>query len=650
MKPETIKLYFSADEIATLRLPGMPTTPRKVRERAEGELWALASDVMGEPLSRPRCGRGGGLEYHFSLLPIAARAELVKRGFALDVVELGRNPELAAAWRAFEKLSNRAKDVAIWRSAVLQRVEILKQMGLTATAAGAAAAAEYNTASSTIWSWAAMVKGIPTSDWAPFLADQRKGGGKAAEVHPQVWQFFLSEYLRKEEPTVAQSYRETAKFAARNELPMPGERALRRKIEREVDGRTLISERKGWDAVRRTVPAQVRSVAHLHALEAVNIDGHQFDVFVEMPGYAKPVRPIIIGIQDVHSRKLLSHRIGASESAHLTRLAFADLFENYGVPKSCYLDNGRAFASKWITGGSLTRYRFKVREEEMQGLLTLFGIHNHFVKPYRGQSKPIERAWRDLANDVSRCSKFAGAYTGPSVTKKPGNYGSRVIPYDYFCEVVADYIAEHNSRLGRRTETANGGSFDQAFAASYAVSPIAQVPPEQLRMALLAGEQVSANRDDGSVMLAGNRYYHPDLYAHAGTKLIIRFDPEKLHRPLHVYTRAGDYICEADIWSAGGFDNLESAKLRGKREAELKKLVKRNIELHDKLTAAELARMNPIGSEPVDLPKPGAVRLVHTGGRRATALKQTSQAAEKPAETPFIDRFTSVVGRLRVVE
>jgi hypothetical protein len=28
------------------------------------------------------------------------------------------------------------------------------------------------------------------------------------------------------------------------------------------------------------------------------------------------------------------------------------------------LDNGRAFASKWITGGANTRFRFKVREED----------------------------------------------------------------------------------------------------------------------------------------------------------------------------------------------------------------------------------------------------------------------------------------------
>ena len=52
----------------------------------------------------------------------------------------------------------------------------------------------------------------------------------------------------------------------------------------------------------------------------------------------------------------------------------------YGIPELITLDNGRAFASKWITGGARSRYRYRVRDEDPQGLLTTLGIELQFTK------------------------------------------------------------------------------------------------------------------------------------------------------------------------------------------------------------------------------------------------------------------------------
>ena len=79
-------------------------------------------------------------------------------------------------------------------------------------------------------------------------------------------------------------------------------------------------------ALRKLLPPQKRSVADLHAMELVNIDGLNWDVFVRFPD-GRIARPMMIAIQDVFSRKFLSWRIGESESAIETRLCFADLSE-----------------------------------------------------------------------------------------------------------------------------------------------------------------------------------------------------------------------------------------------------------------------------------------------------------------------------------
>ena len=251
---------------------------------------------------------------------------------------------------------------------------------------------------------------------------------------------------------------------------MPSERTFRRRLDTIEPGVVLL-KRDGPEALRQSIPAQRRTVDHLHALEHVNVDGHRFDVFVK-DAEGRVFRPTMVAIQDISSSKIVGWRLGETESAVLTRLAFADVFRDFGIPKHCTLDNGRAFASKWITGGAKTRYRFKIREEEPTGLLTGLGIEIHWATPYRGQSKPIERAFRDMCDRIAKHPAMEGAYTGNSPMAKPDNYGSRAIPMDDFVVHVAQGIAAHNARLGRRGRNYAGRSFDQVFAESYAAAPI----------------------------------------------------------------------------------------------------------------------------------------------------------------------------------
>ncbi|ODT55705.1 MAG: hypothetical protein ABS59_02890 [Methylobacterium sp. SCN 67-24] len=63
-----MKLWLTSSEIADQALPGMPETRKGVIALAEREDWARFS-----ALCRQRAGRGGGLEYHIQLLPVAAR-------------------------------------------------------------------------------------------------------------------------------------------------------------------------------------------------------------------------------------------------------------------------------------------------------------------------------------------------------------------------------------------------------------------------------------------------------------------------------------------------------------------------------------------------------------------------------------------------
>ena len=66
--------WWSAEQIAEARFPGLPGTARGVNIFAMREGWRGAPGaIMRKP------GRGGGLFYHWSVLPFNARLKLIER-------------------------------------------------------------------------------------------------------------------------------------------------------------------------------------------------------------------------------------------------------------------------------------------------------------------------------------------------------------------------------------------------------------------------------------------------------------------------------------------------------------------------------------------------------------------------------------------
>ncbi|MDH7971753.1 transposase domain-containing protein [Sphingomonas sp. AR_OL41] len=648
MKPAGGKTWFTAAELAELSLPGLPKAKRKINERAQVEGWAFRTDAAGLPLCRPRQGRGGGLEYHMDILPAAARASLASRGVSI-VADVRPVPESGASsrWRWFEGLNDDAKAKAKHRAGVVASVDAYVRAGLTRSAAVATVSARASVSPATLWSWLAMIDGVAPADRLPFLAPQHKGGGTESDVDATVWQYLLSDYLRPEKPTWSSCYRRATEMATSIGVTLPHQKTLQRKLEREVDGRLIIAQREGADALRRAMPPQQRSVMDLHALEAVNIDGHKFDVFVRWPD-GRVGRPLMVAIQDLYSRKMLAWRIDESESALATRMVFGDLFRNWGIPKKCLLDNGRAFASKMITGGAKTRFRFKIKDEEPTGVLTALGVEIHFALPYRGQSKPIERAFRDMCDAIAKHPAFAGAYTGNSPDAKPENYGSKAIPIEDFRRMVDACLAEHNRREGRRTETAQGRSFDATFAESYAVAPIGKATPEQLRLTLLTAEDRPVDRQTSVITLEGNRYWTPELSAYAGKRVVVRFDPDNLHGEVHVYTREGRFIATAPVIAAVGFFDKAAAGARRKLEGGARKLARDLAAQHELLKASDIAAMLPAYEDEAPAPQPTVVRPVRHRGQ-AVALRQerVEQAANQAG---ILDRMAAGITRLHAVK
>lgn len=87
-----MKEWFSAAELASLKLPDLPGTHRGVRRKMIREGWDDARQPNRLPARRRRKGRGGGSEYHVSLLPPAAFNDLERRelGFWRHILRQAR--------------------------------------------------------------------------------------------------------------------------------------------------------------------------------------------------------------------------------------------------------------------------------------------------------------------------------------------------------------------------------------------------------------------------------------------------------------------------------------------------------------------------------------------------------------------------------
>ena len=645
--------WFTAAELAALTLPGLPSDKRGMARRAQEERWTSRSHVDGSPLYRPRKGRGGGVEFHVSILPGTARLEMARRGLIDIAPTEAKTPTNQGGWAWFEVQSAKVKAEAERRLAIVNEVEALTAAGVTKSGAVGEVCKARGVGSSTLWAWLSDIDGLPASERLPALAPRRTGGGKKADMAAVLWGHFKSNYLRGSEPTLTSCYRGTAKVAAERGLSMPSEKTFRRRLEREIDPAILIMRRKGEEALRRSVPAIRRRVEAMHAMQCVNIDGHKFDVFVQHPegGDKKPIRPILVALQDVRSSKIVAWRMGETESADLARLVFADLFRDYGIPAECVLDNGRGFASKMLTGGAKTRFRFKILPSDPTGLLTSLGIIIHWATPYRGQSKPIERAWRDLCDTVARAPECEGAYTGNNTQNKPHNYGKKVMEWDAFQALVEREIKDHNARLGRRGRDYRGRSFDDVFNESYARAPIAKATDAQLRMALLAADQKFVNRQDGTITLFGNRYWSVECGRLKGQRVTVRFDPDNLHSQIYLYEAGGEgaYLGAADCLEDFGFLTAEGAKVTKKRWTDFRKRARDGLAAERLLSAEEVAAMMPDTIAP-ETPEPGALRLVRhkqTAGDTKAAMKILQQ--EKPAHDAEND-IVAALGNLRIVE
>lgn len=611
-------MWVTAKEL--IGLSGVPTSVHKIR--------AMLDRLSTEESKRKRQGTKA-FEYQLNVLPVPIQTAFYKREEkvqvgeqVLDLPKKEQNKPTycrEALWAGWNKTNNSAKEKARQALRTVQAVEALVKNGVKRMDAYQSVCDEYGVPLSTLRRNCSKVKGIDECDWAPallpkhFEVAQSKKRNQFAHISKDAWEFFKADYLSLERPAMTASYERLKDAAAHHGWTIPSLKSLSRRIEHEVPIQQRVLLREGEHALLQMFPPQERTVEGLHALEWINGDGYQHNVFVRWFN-GEILRPKTWFWQDIYSRKIIGWRCDISENTDSIRLSLMDVCEKFGIPKEITLDNTRAAANKWMTGGVPNRYRFKVKEDDPLGIIPMLGIKLHWSSVIlgkgHGQAKPIERAFGvgGFEEYIDKHLLCRGAYTGPNPMAKPDNYGSKAIEAQDFLRAIAEGVEMYNAKENRSTEVCKGFmSFNQAFNASYEAAAIRKASKEQLQMMMLQAEAVRVSRHGtisldagGSLKGRKNRYYHEAMMNYIGQKLVARFDPLKLHESVEIYTLNGVQICTADCLEKVGFGDTQAAREHKRKRTQFTKANKAAAQAQTEMDALEVAAMmKPLEEEVV---------------------------------------------------
>lgn len=623
-----LKSHYSAQELVDLSLLSLPRTKKAILTMAKRESWQFQA----------RQGKGGGYEYAFSSLPQATQAELLLKQSAVEIDNVSETPRARkelnylpeVIWKPYEKATDKQREHAKAKLAPLHKLDDLVRNGLELMTALDAVAEECDIAKGSLKRWYYQVRSFERPDWLPLLIAKHnnKKSGKEATFTEEAWEAFKADYFRNEQPQFGSCYERLKRAARENGWNIPSASSIKRKIEREVPKLVQVQLREGDHAVMQYYPSMRRTVAEIEALEWINGDGYQHNVFVRWHN-GEIVRPKTWIWQDIRTRKILAYRVDLSENSDTIRLSLMDLIWKYGIPKKCTIDNTRAAANKWMTGGVKNRYRFKVKEDDVTGIIPMLGIELlwtsvQFGKGH-GQAKPIERAFSHggLGELVDKHPSLAGFYAGENVYNKPDNYngGKDGVDYDTFILAIEDGIRTFNEREGRQTEICQGiYSFSQVFERDYKQAHIRKASAEQMRFLMLMSEAVTLRKDGTFELDAGgkvnnrkNRYLASELIATAHRKVVVKFDPQDLHNKVWVYGLDGVFLAEAKCTDAVAFGDKAKGREHDKARKQMVKAVKAQAKATLTMNAQEAARYQPQFEEEAPL-EPKIIELFRQEG------------------------------------
>ena len=397
-----------------------------------------------------------------------------------------------------------------------------------------------------------------------------------------------------------------------------------------------------------------RDYSRINVGDVIVADGHVLNFEILNPWTGKLKRMILILWMDMKSSYPLGWEIMPTENTAAIASALRRAILTLGkMPQVAYLDNGKAFSSRFFNGADLSEANFA-------GLFERLGIRTIFAWPYHGQSKTIERFF----GTFSEVERWCPTNTGASIADKP----PRMMRGERLHRRVYEKIMDGRAITLEQAHRAVAAWFDTYAERPQQSGHLKGVAPRDVFLAgqgpgvdhealrhLMMSQDIKTIRRNG-VYFLGQHYNHPELYGRRHP-VEIRYDLQDTSR-LYVYDTSGEFLCEATppekVHPAAGILGtdedralLEEQIAHKKRQEKAAAVCARRL-LEDEVIPEHRRRMAEIGVEPSE--SAGQSRSVKQIPRKMSASEaariesEAAAIAVLPEASPDpVDDYTPVV-------
>lgn len=536
-----MKEAYSVKEIA--EISGKAIT--SIWRQAEREDWP----------SRTRKGKGGGKEFPAPTLPEEIRLKIVqveeacKKGLATCSTP---TPTLATA-----NVTDRQKAKALAKvDLVAIYTEWMEKAGHGAK--GAARKQFISAYKGGAWprileilgykvSWQSIERwkvSLRKTSTAVSLVDTRGVGNcKRTVMTEQHMELLLRMVLQPNAPTISSAIGHAIDAMTATGLSVPSDNTMRRFLKQwqETNFGTWVYTREGKKAWNDKASFFIeRDYSKINVGDILVADGHVLNFETINPETGKAKRMELVMWYDMASNCPVGWEIMPTENTQSIASSFRRAVITLGkYPIIAYLDNGKAFRSKYFNGVDF-------KQTGIGGLFQELGIHTIFAWPYHGQSKTVERFFGTL----HELEQWLPSYVGNNILAKPPRMnrgeathrkaweaaGGRPLTIEETHLAVVRWIDKYINTPQRGH--LNGKCPAEVFMAGRGPG----VDENGLRHLMMAKHITKVT--NAGIRLLGNRYYAPELHSRTHS-VQIRYDIHDLDRIL-VYSEDGKrLICEA---------------------------------------------------------------------------------------------------------